>query len=84
MHLDALVNFLNRPWFRRGWIFQEAALCNSIIFLIDDKEVEGLGILDSLATAISTIDGKRDQFKRFSDSLGFQGLVDLNCERTER
>jgi hypothetical protein len=47
----ALAQILERPWFRRGWVIQEAAFSKNSIILCGDNQVH----MDHFVTAIKTV-----------------------------
>ena len=64
---------LNRPWFSRAWIFQEAAFSQRPIVLLGLRSFD-LRILDYLLIVIASIEGIRD-----SRVLRTRGAHTLRC-----
>jgi hypothetical protein len=70
---SALANILERPWFRRGWVLQEAAFSADTAILCGDRQVH----VDHFFMAINLVRARLNSIPRLSNLTGKKKLVEL-------
>ncbi|KAK3312636.1 heterokaryon incompatibility protein-domain-containing protein [Apodospora peruviana] len=83
--LDVLERFLNRAWFRRAWVYQEAVVASRVEMIWGHLSLPFEFIVNLIQTIYSITKGGRDGgwHKRLKSTAGFAPLRAIHHHRME-
>lgn len=81
--LTAILELLNRPWFRRAWVFQEASFAQELLIQYGPLEVrlEDLKRVFDAVSALESVVGVQNRTSLAKDTGGFEMIRLINDAR---